>query len=295
MNLRQLEAFRLVILTGTTVSAARVLNLTQPAVSKLIAEFQRSVGVTLFKRENGRLIPTAEAMALYAEVDRAFSVINNITHFANRIRNVERGHIDIITMPSLAFNFTARGIAKIAPLFPTHTFNVTFGDEGFGVERLLDNRADLVILLLPTQLSGVDIVPLVDVRSVCIIPRGHPLSTRTSIDVMDLEGEPLILVHPRYLWRHKLDEIFHRAGFEPVIRAETTSGAFACGLASQGVGIAIVNELMANEVTFQNAVIRPFTPNILQSIGIAIVDGKPKPPILMAMIDSFQSVAAEYI
>ncbi|MFS2012707.1 LysR substrate-binding domain-containing protein [Azospirillum sp. CT11-132] len=294
MNLRQLEAFRLVVSTGTTVAAARILNLTQPAVSKLITEFQKSMGIPLFRRENGRLIPTNEGMALFAEVGKAFASLEAITEFANRARDVKTGNVNVIIMPSLAYNFAARVIANVSPLFPGYLFDVGFGEAAsYGLERLED-KADLVLLLMPAHLPGVDVFPLVDVRCVCVVPRGHRLTNRSTIDVSDLDGESLVLINPLYHWRQKLEEVFARAGVKPIVRAQTTSSAHACGLAAQGVGIALVNELMANEINFQTAVIRPFTPTLWQTVALAVSKNKPKSDVLVALIDAFRSVAREY-
>lgn len=294
MNLRQLEAFRSVVSTGTSVGAARVLKLSQPAVSKLIGDFERSIGVNLFRRESGRLIPTPQAMDLFREVDSALSNIDNIAKFAARLRSIEKGHINILTLPSLAFNFTAKAVSIVAREFPDYNFTVGFGGEDLGLAQLLVNDVDLVMVLMPASVPDVEIIPLVDVRSVCIIPRSHRLSSKMSIDVDDLHGEPLVLVHPRYYWRQRLDEVFRRASLQPLVRLETTNSAHACGAAGHGVGIAIVNELMANEVNLQTAVIRPFTPVIWQCIGIAVQKNKPKSEIVNATIEAMRTISKEY-
>ena len=57
MKFRQLEAFRHVILTGTTREAASRMFVSQPAISRLINALEEEVGFTLFKRLKGRLQP----------------------------------------------------------------------------------------------------------------------------------------------------------------------------------------------------------------------------------------------
>src|SRR3546814_18036071 len=60
LNFRQIEAFRAVMLTSTTTSAARMLHTTQPSISRLIGQIQSASGITLFDMLHGRLRPTAE-------------------------------------------------------------------------------------------------------------------------------------------------------------------------------------------------------------------------------------------
>src|SRR3546814_2484088 len=72
MNFRQIEAFRTVIACGTTTRAAEILRISQPAISRLLADLERTTKLKLFDRGKGRIRPTAEGLAFYDEVQRAF-------------------------------------------------------------------------------------------------------------------------------------------------------------------------------------------------------------------------------
>src|ERR687897_862256 len=72
LNPRQIEAFRAVVLTGGVSAAASLINVTQPAVSRMIRDLQQDLGLVLFERRGTGLVPTSEALSLYAEVERAF-------------------------------------------------------------------------------------------------------------------------------------------------------------------------------------------------------------------------------
>ena len=68
LKIRQIEAFKAVVETGSVTAASKRLSLTQPAVSKLIAYLERSVGMKLFERARGRLQATPEAEIFYQHV-----------------------------------------------------------------------------------------------------------------------------------------------------------------------------------------------------------------------------------
>ncbi len=68
LNPRQLEAFRAVMLSGGVTPAAELIGVSQPAVSRLIHDLQRALGLRLFERHGARLLPTGEAHSLYREV-----------------------------------------------------------------------------------------------------------------------------------------------------------------------------------------------------------------------------------
>jgi DNA-binding transcriptional LysR family regulator len=67
LNLRQVEAFKAVIEYGTVSRAAEMMNVSQPAMSKLIAHLEEDTGLRLFDRVKGRLVPTRRGMRLYEE------------------------------------------------------------------------------------------------------------------------------------------------------------------------------------------------------------------------------------
>jgi len=68
LNFRQIEAFRAVMLTGTTIAAANMLNTTQPSISRSLAQIQAAAKLKLFELDRGRLRPTPEAVMLFEAV-----------------------------------------------------------------------------------------------------------------------------------------------------------------------------------------------------------------------------------
>ena len=113
MNLRQIEAFKAVIESGTVTQAAERLAISQPAVSKLLQSFERGSGLTLFTREKGRLSPTTEARLLYEEVERIFQGAGRVRQAADEIRSLKRGLLSIGVMPALSVGFAQEILARL--------------------------------------------------------------------------------------------------------------------------------------------------------------------------------------
>ena len=74
MNFRHIEIFFAVMTCGTVTEAARQLGVSQPSVTTTIQQAERKLGIQLFRRESGRLLPTQEAMTLFEEAERAHEV-----------------------------------------------------------------------------------------------------------------------------------------------------------------------------------------------------------------------------
>ena len=101
MNLRQLEVFRAVMVAGSTVDAASMLYVSQPAVSNAIVQLENRLGFKLFERIKGRLHPTAEAKVLLAESERVFTDFNRVHNLAQELRDGKAGALRIAASPSI--------------------------------------------------------------------------------------------------------------------------------------------------------------------------------------------------
>src|SRR6056297_1023170 len=80
LNLKQLDAFRAVMVSGSTAEAATLLNISQPAVSRSLQNFETAVEYELFLRRNGRLVPTREAEMLFEELDQLYHSFDHISN-----------------------------------------------------------------------------------------------------------------------------------------------------------------------------------------------------------------------
>ena len=86
LNPRQLEAFHWVMMRGSATAAASAMHVTQPAVSRLIRDFELACGLALFERQGNQLLPTPEATLLLAEVERYAMGLQSVERFAADLR-----------------------------------------------------------------------------------------------------------------------------------------------------------------------------------------------------------------
>src|SRR5260370_38036173 len=76
MRLRHIEVFNAVMQTGSVSAAARLINITQPAVSRTLQHAELQLGFALFQRARGRLTPTNEALALFPHIEKLFEQLD---------------------------------------------------------------------------------------------------------------------------------------------------------------------------------------------------------------------------
>uniref|UniRef100_UPI002989B1D6 LysR family transcriptional regulator n=1 Tax=Providencia stuartii TaxID=588 RepID=UPI002989B1D6 len=93
MRLRHLEIFHAVMRSGSVSGAAQLLNLSQSAASKALAQAEHSLGLALFKRVQGRLVRTREAEELFAQTTLLFAQAENVERLARHLKRNPADHL----------------------------------------------------------------------------------------------------------------------------------------------------------------------------------------------------------
>jgi len=240
-NLKSLECFRAIVDTGSATAAARQLNMTQPGVSRLLGLLEHKLGLSLFHRNKGRLVPTHEALLFHKEVELALKSIDRVSELARNLRNADFGELTIVSPPSLAEGLLSRVISEFIALHP----NVHVSLDSQSVETARDMVAlravDCGFIKLPVEHPGLICEPLIKAGTLCALPPKHPLASKRVINVTDLDCEPLILLGKGRVSRQQLDAAFLDAGVTMNVRVETHTVSSACAFARDGTGIAIIN------------------------------------------------------
>jgi DNA-binding transcriptional LysR family regulator len=244
-NLKSLECFRAIIATGSATAAARQLGLTQPAVSRLLGVLEAGLGFELFHRRKGRLVPTEEALALHREVDITLQSVDRVSRLARNLKSGDFGALSIVSPPSFAEGILSRVIAGFIAAHPS--LRVTLDSQSVEIARdmVALRAADCGFVKLPADHPGLACKPLLRAGTVCALPSGHRLASRTVVGIEDLRGEPLILLGQGRASRKQIDNAFEAAGVAMNVRVETHTVSAACAFARSGTGIAIVNEMLA--------------------------------------------------
>lgn len=292
MNLRQIEAFRAVMETGTVTLAAARLAISQPAATKLLQLFERAAGMTLFVRERGRLAPTPEARLLYDEVERVFQGAARVRLAAEEIRSRRRGTLSVGVMPALSVGFAQDVLARLGAEHPGVAVEVHARDTPRLVEQLVTRQIDLVISVLPMEHPEIRTESLCTVPLVCILPPGHPLAARREIRCRDLAGERFASFRHDSAVRRRIDQAFEDARVKPTIVLEAPMAPTICAFVARGLGVSVVNPLYVGAFAPSLAV-RPFRPRIGSEIFMALPRGRRVSALGEAFAETARAVGRE--
>ncbi|PZQ73689.1 MAG: LysR family transcriptional regulator, partial [Variovorax paradoxus] len=126
MRLRHIEVFNAVMLTGSVSAAARLINVTQPAVSRTLQHAELQLGFALFRRAKGRLTPTAEAQALYPHIERLFAQLDEVQRLAANLRQADDAaqELRILALMALTHEVLPRALVAFRRKHPKVTIHV---------------------------------------------------------------------------------------------------------------------------------------------------------------------------
>lgn len=260
LTFRQIEAFQAVIVTGSVTEAATLMGVSQPAVSRLLADLESQVGFTLFLRAGRSLQPTAEARLLVNTVRRAFGGLDRIREAAEAIRDFRQTPLMLVTTSSFAVKVLPDLIAAFARRRPGAAVSLDVQSTDDAVEWLALEAYDFGFCCSPSASPRLVRRPVLRGEAVCVLPDSHPLAGLDVIGPDDLGGQSLIAYRADAAFRHQVDAVLEAAGSRPVIRYEARTTEAMIRLVQRGLGVAIVGAASAADYAPQGCRILPFRP-----------------------------------
>lgn len=261
-NLRQIEAFRAVMVTGSTTGAAVLMGVTQPAVSKLLREFQLQLKLKLFERRGTGIAPTAEAVTLFSEVERSFIGVERIAEAAREIRLRRAGVLRIAALPALANGFLPRFAGQFAASRPELDLELSGVISTLVVDWAVNRQCDLGFASPQIDHPALTKVAMPTLPYVAVVPEGHKLARKKSLVPRDFHGENFISLNHSTQSRRQVDTIFANHGVSRIMRVETPLSEIVCGLVASGLGVGICDPFTAREFSNRGVVARPFRPRV---------------------------------
>lgn len=287
LTLRHLRVFRAIMATGSATAAADRLAITQPAVSQQLAQLEEALDLRLFERKAGRLVATDQAVELHREVANAFDSIERIVNLASRLRADAPAILRIGAPHSLGFQVLPQICGAFSARYPALAFEHQAGRYEMIGGQVAAGSLDLAILKRPVRHPGTAILCSFETRSVCIIPANHPLAQKSGgFGPQDLKDAPLVMLRRDSPSRHLLEQALLAAGVRPRVKVEAMTVAACCGFAAGGLGVAVVNELMAMQFETPSVVLRPFEiEGDRQMFDLVTLAEAPVPPLTQEFAD----------
>jgi len=271
MNIRQLEAFRATMRTGSITGAAEVMHITQPSVSRLIADLQSNLGFELFIRSGRGLVATVEARRFYRGVESMFVGTERLEEIAETIRNTAGGVVTLGTIQALCGSVAARSVSELYRALADVRITTYVRNTPAIVDAVQMQQFDLGLVGRSPPYDGVELLQQVSLPYVCVLPASHSLAEST---------DPINLAHIS-----KTEQVVTFAGSYPDempnldreiserlrrnSRLAAANMPMAMALAKTAGIMAIVDPISASEaLKGEEMVVRPILQNLNYHIGL---------------------------
>ena len=270
MNPRQVEAFRAVVQLGSMTNAAELLNISQPAVSRLIRDFEAHLELRLFRREGNRLVPEREALVLFQEVDLHYRGMAQIESVARDLRGHSAGTLTIAASHSLSTFFIPDITTEFLAERPNVKVSIASPASPDIIERVALQQFELGLVQIAGDYTGVRVLPLAIPAAVCILPFGHPLAAHEVLTPQLIAKENFISLGRNSPVRARADALFASLGIERPLGMEAALASTVRALVARGLGIAIVDPFAAAVMGDADVVVRAFSPVIPFDVAVVV-------------------------
>jgi DNA-binding transcriptional LysR family regulator len=239
LKLRDLNVLLTVAGCGSMGKAAERLSISQPAISKVIADMEHSLGVRLLDRNAHGVEPTIYARALLDRSIVAFDELKQAVKHIEFLANPTTGELRIASNIIIATTFISAVVERFCRRYPRVVFHLFAGESGMAYRALEERKVDLVIapVVEPLTEEHLHAETLYDEVLVVLAGVRNPWSRRRKLDLADLLGASWTLPPPDSLQGRIVVEAFRSKGLElpqatvftsvtPVRNALLVSGRF---------------------------------------------------------------------
>jgi len=238
MNLRHLRTFVGVADAGGLRRAAGRVHLSQPAISRQLHALEAELGVRLFDLIGRRVQLTSAGEDLLQRSRRLLIDAEAIGERARALKSGQTGLLRVGAMPQLIESLMVPFLKRYRRRHPAVEVRLT-EDGGVRLPIRLE-RGDVHLATIPEADERFDSRPLFPIYVLAVMAPDHRLKRRAVLDIVDLAGEPLLLLTRAFASREWFHSACQAARIRPNIVFESAAPQTLVSLAAAGDGIALV-------------------------------------------------------
>ena len=287
--IKHIRAVNSVAQYGSFTAAAADLGITQSAVSRLVLQLERQLGVSLFLRSTRNVVLTAPGREFTASTRRFIEDLNIQVENARAVGGQIRGRLIISCLLSITHHVVPDAVLKYRKAHPGVEVHLL---EGLGSAVHEDVRSGLADFGVG-NVTGLNQEVVADeiVRESCfaVLPSKHRLCNRKSVTLRHLEDEEFVSLPTTAGLRRQIDGIAAAEGI--ALKHMTVVGQFGTlfDFVAADVGVAIVPaSALPKRRQYDVVVKRLVSPPIVRSVGILRLKNRALTPAASGFLDIFR-------
>jgi len=257
MKIQALRAFTLVVSQGSLLEAGRALEISEPAVSRLIGQLELDCGLQLFDRSRRQLILSDEGAKFHKEVLRVLEGFGQLPAIASGIKQSQEEFLSVVAMPRVVSGVVAPAVAAFTRANPRVHVKVDVrsrsdGDVWFG-SAIYDVGVASLPIFHPKIVSNEH--SRFPVK--CMVPAGHRLARFDRIlTPADIAYESLITQGRSTLIRDQMEAWFRDGNVQLCHTIEVNSPELLGALVAEGAGVSLVDPISVSGIPSDKFVLK---------------------------------------
>ncbi len=244
MTLTQLTYFQTVARCQHFRLAASELNISQPSLSRSIANLEEELGIVLFERHGRNVTLTRYGRLFLSHADRILSEVAIAEKQMKKLSG-NAGHVDIAYVFPLAARYIPHMVRQFLEIEKNKdvTFNFHQSHTGEMIEALKTERYDVIFGSYVENEPDIQFIPIMNQEMIIITPLEHPLSKKKNPGLRDLENYPIIGYEPSSGLGRFTNRTYASYSLKPNIICESPDENAIASLVAENFGIALVADV----------------------------------------------------
>ncbi|HVF88650.1 MAG TPA: LysR family transcriptional regulator [Blastocatellia bacterium] len=243
MEFWQLEVFAAVAEEKSFSRAGRRMGRTQPAISSAVKLLEDELGERLFDRLGKSIRLTAAGELLMEYAKRMVRLRDEARLAMGELRGLSRGRISLGANETTCLYLLPDVLSSFKQAYPQVQVDIQRAISRNITEKVVEGSLDFGIVTLPVRDPRLETITIHKDEMALIVGPGHPLASRRSVNMSELEGEPFILHKIGTTTRERMAKHFGDGGVSLKVGMELASIETIKRFVSIGMGISIVPRL----------------------------------------------------
>lgn len=290
---RQVEIFRVVMATQSLSAAAGHLGVSQPNISIAIKRLEDQLGISLFQRISGRLVPTEEARLIFTEVERVHQQSEMLSDVIFSIARGEASTFRFGATPSLGMRMIPKALRRLQQAGVAGTYHADSLSQREMRDYLLFGRGACVATIAEVDDPVIQTVKVAETGLVCVVPATHRLAHAAVVEPRHLADETLISFAPATTHGLLIDETFGRQGVTRRTDVFVHFVEAALSFVAEGIGITVLDGFSAMGCEQQGLAAVPVSGSATVSAYVHMYRLRPQPAAVDSLIAALRDAAAE--
>ena len=298
MEIRQIEAFAAVNASGSVTAAARLLDRSQPVVSRQVQDLEQELGFTLFTRTRPHVTLTEQGRQFLEEVRHVLASLHQLESRAREIATGRSRDLRIAASPSIGPSLLPAVLGELENrgIAFEHKLHLKVVPSEDIVQVLLDGDADVAFTSLPLELGRCRLHWCAQAPTQLAVPANHPLADYSSLGPEDLNGVTIITPSNSSRMRHRLSTALLHPARSPSARQIVSSCTMsAVMMVRAGLGVALVDPCLAAQIQPSGVVYKSLNTYVPYTFGAVTHGERPLHDEALGLIEAVREYVFHHL